>query len=125
VQQIGMGDYRPDLPGLEVVLLDRLRTEALGLESNNLFVDRQGNLLWAEDRPYDSGWLTVTENLNNWNGTGADLDTTAWIYANGGCDLDAPPRQPSIPQQYRLYNWSIYTGWITPDFTLYTPGSAR
>lgn len=175
VQQLGIGDYRPDLPGLEVVLLDRLRTRELGLKSNNLLLDRQGNLLWKEDRPYDSGWLTVTENLNNWDGTGSDLvlsyrrggggaflydgngktvaelpypgsarvnyaahadlcgdsreevivydDDKAWIYANGGCNLDGPPRAPSAPQRYHLYNWSIYTGWITPDVTFYTPGA--
>jgi FG-GAP-like repeat len=176
VQQIGMGDYRPDLPGLEVVLLDRLRTAALGLKSNNLLVDRQNNLLWRENRPNDSGWLTVTENLNNWDGKGSDHifsyrrgaggaflydgfgntiaafpypgsspenfaqhadlcgdareevilydDSTAWIYANGGCDLDAPPIAPGIPQQYHLYNWSIYSGWVTPDVKFFTPGSS-
>jgi hypothetical protein len=176
VQQGGMGDYRKDIPGLEVVLLDRLRTQALGLKSNNFLFDRAGNLLKQENRPNDSGWLTVTENLNNWDGLGNDfilsyrreegvllydgnLDTVAtfpyngpspenfaqhadvcgdareevivyeeekaWIYANGGCDLDAPPSAPSLPQQYHLYNWSIYTGWITPDLKFYTPGSMQ
>jgi hypothetical protein len=176
VQQGGMGDYRKDIPGLEVVLLDRLRTSALGLKSNNFLFDRAGNLLQQENRPNDSGWLTVTENLSNWDGLGSDFifsyrreegallydgnlqtvaafpyrgpspenfaqhadvcgdgkeevivydETTAWIYANGGCDLDAPPSQPSLPQQYHLYNWSIYTGWITPDLKFYTPGSMQ
>jgi hypothetical protein len=177
VQQLGIGDYRPDLPGLEVVLLDRLRTKELGLTSNNLLLDGRGSLLWREDRPYDSGWLTVTENLHNWDGTGRDLilsyrrgsggaflydgfgktvaefpypgsshvnyaahadlcgdsreevivydDDKAWIYDSGGCDLDAPPSTPSVPQRYHLYNWSIYSGWITPDVTFYTPGSKR
>lgn len=177
VQQMGIGNYRPDLPGLEVVLLDRLRTEALGLKSNNLLVDQHDTVLWQENRPNGSGWLTVTENLNNWDGRGGDFifsyrrgsggaflydglqntvaafpytggqaqnfaehadlcgdareevivydENTAWIYANGGCDLNAPPRQPSQPQRYHLYNWSIYTGWITPDFTFFTPGSRQ
>jgi hypothetical protein len=169
-----MGDYRPDIPGLEVVLLDRLRTDALGLKSNNYLLDKDGNVLAQENRPNNSGWLTVTENMNNWDGLGSDfvfsyrreegvllydgdLDTVAtfpydgpspenfaihadvcgdsreevivydefnaWIYANGGCDLDAPPCQSSLPQQYYLYNWSIYTGWINPDPRFYTPGS--
>jgi hypothetical protein len=176
VQQGGMGDYRPEIPGLEVALLDRLRTDALGLKSNNWLVDQNGSVLEREDRPNNSGWLTVTENLNNWDGQGNDfilsyrreegvllydgnLDTVAnfpydgpspenfalhadicgdareevivydefnaWIFANGGCDLDAPPCQPSIPQQYHLYNWSIYTGWITPDVKFFTPGSVQ
>jgi hypothetical protein len=176
VQQGGMGDYRKNTPGLEVVLLDRLRTSALGLKSNNYLFDRAGNLLQRENRPNDSGWLTVTENLNNWDGQGNDFifswrreegvllydgdlrtvatfpytgpspenfaqhadlcgdskeevivydETTAWIYANGGCNLDAPPCRPSLPQQYHLYNWSVYTGWITPDKKFFTPGSPQ
>ena len=177
VQQVGMGDYRPDIAGLEVVLLDRLRTDALGLKSNNILVDRRDAVIWQENRPYNSGWLTVTENLNNWDGKGSDNifswrrgtggaylydgsmntvasfaypggkeqnfalhadlcgdareevivydDTTAWIYANGGCDLNAAPSQPGLPQQYHLYNWSIYTGWITPDQKFFTPGTPR
>jgi hypothetical protein len=176
IQQGGMGDYRKNIPGLEVVLLDRLRTSALGLKSNNYLYDRSGNLLQQENRPNDSGWLTVTENMNNWDGLGNDFifsyrreegvllydgnlrtvatfpytgpspenfaqhadlcgdakeevivydETTAWIYANGGCNLDAAPSRPSLPQQYHLYNWSIYTGWITPDVKFFTPGSPQ
>jgi hypothetical protein len=183
-QQIGMGDYRPDLPGLEVVLLDRLRTAAEGFKSNNVLVDQHDNLLWKENRPTNSGWLTVTENINNWDGKKSDMifsyrrdgaadgsggtgtyiydgygktvasfpykgtgvqsfaahadlcgddkeevivydETTLWIYANGGCDLSAPPAKPSLPQQFHLYNWSIYTGWINPDPKFYTPGSKQ
>jgi hypothetical protein len=52
-------------------------------------------------------------------------ETTVWIYANGGCNLDDPPASPSIRQQYHLYNWSIYTGWINPDVKFYTTGSAH
>ena len=181
-QQIGIGEYRTDKPGLEVVLLDRLRTAAEGFKSNNVLVTYDDTLLWKENRPTNSGWLTVTENINNWDGNGSDMifsyrrdgapdgsggtgtyiydgydkivasfpysgtsaqsfavhadlcgdgreevimydETTIWIYANGGCDLDAAPAQPSIRQQYHLYNWSIYTGWINPDMKFYTTGS--
>jgi hypothetical protein len=183
-QQIGMGDYRPDLPGLEVVLLDRLRTAAEGYKSNNVLVDQHDNLLWKENRPNNSGWLTVTENMNNWDGNKTDMifsyrrngapdgsggtgtyiydgydktvasfpypgtgaqsfaqhadlcgddkeevivydENSIWIYANGGCDLSAPPAKPSLPQQFHIYNWSIYTGWINPDIKFYTPGSKQ
>jgi hypothetical protein len=181
-QQIGIGDYRPDLPGLELVLLDRLRTPTEGYKSNNVLVDQYDNLLWKENRPNNSGWLTVTENMNNWDGKGSDFifsyrrdgksdgsggtgtylydgydnvvasfpytgsstqsfaqhadlcgdgkeevvvydEQTLWIYANGGCSLDALPAHPHIPQQFHLYNWSIYTGWINPDVKFYTPGA--
>jgi hypothetical protein len=181
-QQIGIGEYRTDKTGLEVVLLDRLRTAAEGFKSNNVLVAYDDTLLWKENRPTNSGWLTVTENMNNWDGKGSDFifsyrrdgasdgsggtgtyiydgynktvasfpysgsgaqsfamhadlcgdgkeevimydETTVWIYANGGCNLDDPPANPSIRQQYHLYNWSIYTGWINPDVKFYTSGS--
>lgn len=48
-----------------------------------------------------------------------------WIYSNGDCDLTAPPIRRSIPQQYHLYNFSEYSGWITPDVKFYTPGSKQ
>jgi FG-GAP-like repeat len=183
-QQMGIGDYRPDLPGLEVVLLDRLRTAAEGYKSNNVLVTYDDTLLWKENRPNNSGWLTVTENMNNWDGKGTDMifsyrrngasdgsggtgtylydgydnvvasfpytgtsaqnfaqhadlcgdskeevivydETTVWIFANGGCDLDALPSKPGLPQQFHLHNWSIYTGWITPDIKFYTPGTPQ
>jgi len=183
-QQMGIGDYRPDLPGLEVVLLDRLRTAAEGYKSNNVLVTYDDTLLWKENRPNNSGWLTVTENMNNWDGNKTDMifsyrrngasdgsggtgtylydgygktvasfpytgtsaqnfaqhadpcgddkeevivydETTVWIFANGGCDLDAPPSKPGLPQQFHLHNWSIYTGWITPDIKFYTPGTPQ
>ncbi len=72
-QQMGIGDYRPDLPGLEVVLLDRLRTAAEGYKSNNVLVTYDDTLLWKENRPDNSGWLTVTENMNNWDGNNTDM----------------------------------------------------
>jgi len=185
-QQLGMGDYRKDVAGLEVVILDRLRTAGEGFKSNNYLVDQHDNLLWKEDRPTNSGWLTVTENMNNWDGTGSDFifsyrrdaksggaastgtgtylydgngktvasfpytgpsaqtfaehadvcgdskeevlmydEATLWIYANGGCNLDDPPSKPGLPQQFHLYNWSIYSGWITPDVKFYTPGTPK
>jgi hypothetical protein len=50
-------------------------------------------------------------------------ESKAWIYANGDCDLSAPPRQQGLPQVRRLYNWSVYSGWDSPDYSFYTPGS--
>src|SRR5262245_22078025 len=29
------------------------------------------------------------------------------------------PDAPRIPRQCHLYNWSIYSGWITPDVTIH------
>jgi hypothetical protein len=176
-QQIGVGEYRPDSPGLEVVMLDRIGPRnSTGVDANVL-LDAKDTLLWKETRAKGAGWMTVTENLNNWDGTGRDLifsyrrgsggvslydgynkqvanfaypgseeqnfathadlcgdskeevivydQQTLWIYANDGCDLDAPPAKPSLPQQFHLYNWSIYSGWINPDLKFYTPGSKQ
>jgi hypothetical protein len=174
VQQIGIGEYRSDLRGFEVVLLDRIGPRDATGHDANMLLSSTDQLLWKEART-DYGWISITENMNNWLGDGSDLilsyhrggqtpatlydgyqkvvaqfphtgnlvdnvqhadlcgdgkeevivfnESALWIYANGGCDLDAPPTHPSIPQQYHLYNWSQYTGWITPDVKFNTPGS--
>jgi hypothetical protein len=183
-QQEGIGDYRPDLPGLEIVLLDRLRTATEGYKSENVLVTYNDTLLWKETKPNNSGWLTVTENMNNWDGNKTDMifsyrrngasdgsggtgtylydgygktvasfpydgssaqsfaqhanlcgddkeevivydESTVWIFANGGCNLDDPPAQPSQPQRFHLYDWSVYSGWTSPDVQFYTPGSKQ
>jgi hypothetical protein len=175
VQQMGIGEYVSASPGLEVVLLDRIGPrDATGVDANVLLssVDK---LIWKEKRT-DKGWISVTENMNNWKGDGSDLilsyhrggstpaslydgtgavvasfphspsltdlvqhadlcgdgkeevivynENSAWIFSNGDCDLTAPPSHP-IPQQYHLYNFSEYSGWITPDVRFYTPGTAH
>jgi hypothetical protein len=176
VQQMGIGEYRSDSPGLEVVLLDRIGPRDSTGHDANVLLSSTDKLIWKESRT-DFGWITVTENMNNWKGDGTDLilsyhrggqtpaslydgtgkavaqfphtgslvdlvqhanlcgddkeevivfnESSAWIYANGGCNLDDPPVHPSIPQQYHLYNFSEYSGWITPDVKFYTPGSKQ
>jgi len=175
-QQMGIGEYRSDSPGLEVVLLDRIGPRTAQGHDANVLLSSTDKLLWKESRT-DYGWITVTENMNNWLGDGSDLilsyhrggqtpptlydgydkvvaqfphsgnlvdnvqhadicgdgkeevivynESSVWIFANGGCDLDAPPTHPSIPQQYHIYNFSEYSGWITPDVKFFTPGSKQ
>ena len=175
-QQMGIGEYRSDSPGLEVVLLDRIGPRTSTGHDANVLLSSTDKLLWKESRT-DYGWITVTENMNNWLGDGSDLilsyhrggktpatlydgyqkvvaqfphdgnlvdnvqhadlcgdgkeevivynESGAWLFANGGCNLDDPPAHPSIPQQYHLYNFSEYSGWITPDVKFYTPGSKQ
>lgn len=176
IQHIAMGDYDSTSEGLEVAMLERIGPRTDYGRDANIFVSSTGSLLWKENRTgNDYGWLSVTERITNWDGTGrdrilcyrrtftgptiytargeivatfdhpgenidfvmhADLcgdereevivynETTAWIYANGGCDLsEPPPGQPILPQNRRLYNWTIYSGWEAVDHTFYTPGS--
>ena len=175
-QQMGIGEYRSDSPGLEVVLLDRIGPRTAQGHDSNVLLSSTDKLLWKETRT-DFGWISVTENMNNWLGDGSDLilsyhrggqtpatlydgydkvvaqfphsgslvdnvqhanlcgddkeevlvynESSVWIYANGGCNLDDPPQHPSIPQQYHVYNFSEYSGWITPDVKFYTPGSKQ
>jgi hypothetical protein len=175
-QQMGIGEYVSDSPGLEVVLLDRIGPRTAQGHDANVLLSSTDKLLWKESRT-DFGWITVTENMNNWKGDGSDLilsyhrggqtpaslydgtgkavasfphtgslvdlvqhadlcgdgkeevivynENSAWIFSNGPCNLDDPPAHPSIPQQYHLYNFSEYSGWITPDVKFYTPGSAQ
>ncbi|WP_157240364.1 hypothetical protein [Catenuloplanes japonicus] len=80
-QQVGMGDFRPDLPGLEVAGLDRVdRTSTTGKDSLYL-VSATGDTLWKEQRTTLGCWGTVLEPLHNWDGTYGDL-LLSW---NRGC----------------------------------------
>ena len=80
-QQIGFGDFRPDLPGLETVGLDRVdRTTATGKDSIYL-VSSAGETLWKETRTTLGCWGSVVEPLRNWDGRYSDLILT-W---NRGC----------------------------------------
>ena len=172
-QQMGIGEYRSDSAGLEVVLLDRIGPRTSTGHDANVLLSATDKLFWKEQRT-DYGWITVTENMNNWDGLGTDLilsfhrggqtpatlydgnqkviaqfphegnkvdnaqhadlcgdgkeevivynESGLWIFANGGCNLEDPPAHPTIPQQFHLFNWSEYSGWITPDVKFYTPG---
>ncbi len=174
IQQMGIGDFLPDRPGLETVALDRIGPRNSSGIDANVLLSSTGGLIWRENPAPGSGWLTVTERLNNWNGEGKDYifsyrrtsagpaifeatnndqnlvaefqlmngpqdfgmhanlcgdekeevvtynEEQALIYANGGCDLEAP--MPPQPQNRRHYNWSIYSGWEDVDYTFYTPG---
>lgn len=80
-QQVGLGDFRPDLPGLEVAGLDRVdRTATTGKDSLYL-VSSTGETLWKEERSTLGCWGTVLEPLHNWDGTYRDM-LLAW---NRGC----------------------------------------
>lgn len=175
LQHIAIGDFSPKHAGKEVVMLERIGPRTNTGRDANILTSATGQLIWKEKRTgNDYGWLTVTERITNWDGTGkdqilsyrrtskpptiydgdgnavasfahpgsytdfvihADLcgdekeevvvynENTAWIFANGGCDLSAPPRRPALPQNRRLYNWTIYSGWEDVDHVFFTPGS--
>ena len=71
-QQMGIGEYRSDYAGLEVVLLDRIGPRTSTGHDANVLLSSTDKLLWKESRT-DYGWITVTENMNNWDGKGTDL----------------------------------------------------
>jgi F5/8 type C domain-containing protein len=80
-QQVGLGDFRPDLPGLETAGLDRVdRTSTTGKDALFL-LDASGAKLWKEDRQTLGCWGTVLEPLHNWDGSYGDL-LLSW---NRGC----------------------------------------
>jgi hypothetical protein len=72
VQQMGIGEYRSDSAGLEVVLLDRIGPRDSTGHDANVLLSSTDQLIWKEKRT-DFGWITVTENMNNWDGLGHDL----------------------------------------------------
>jgi hypothetical protein len=60
------------LAGLEVVLLDRIGPRTSTGHDANVLLSSTDKLFWKESRT-DYGWITVTENMNNWDGKGTDL----------------------------------------------------
>ncbi|GIE95595.1 discoidin domain-containing protein [Paractinoplanes rishiriensis] len=80
-QQIGLGDFRPDLPGLEVAGLDRVDRTATTGKDGLYVVSATGETLWKENRTTLGCWGTVVEPLHNWDGTYGDL-MLSW---NRGC----------------------------------------
>ena len=80
-QQVAFGDFRPDLPGLELAGLDRVdRTATTGKDALYL-VGSDGTTLWQEHRTTLGCWGTVMEPLHNWDGRHAD-HMLVW---NRGC----------------------------------------
>jgi len=80
-QQVGLGDFRPDLPGLEVAGLDRVDRTPTNAQDSLYLVSSTGQTLWKEQRPTRGCFGTVMEPLHNWDGTYGDL-LLAW---NRGC----------------------------------------
>ena len=80
-QQVGLGDFRPDLPGLEVTGLDRVDRTPANAKDSMYVVSSAGQTLWKEARDTVGCFGTVLEPLHNWDGTYSDL-LLAW---NRGC----------------------------------------
>ncbi len=71
-QNVVLGDFRPDLPGLEVAGLDRV-SRADGGQDALFLLSAQGEELFFEDREPGSGWNTIVQTLSNWDGSGRDF----------------------------------------------------
>jgi outer membrane protein assembly factor BamB len=80
-QQVGFGDFRPDLPGLELAGLDRVDRTPANAQDSLYVVSSTGETLWKEQRTTRGCFGTVMEPLHNWDGTYAD-HLLAW---NRGC----------------------------------------
>lgn len=80
-QQVALGDFRPDLPGLELAGLDRVDRTATTGKDGLYVVSSAGATLWQERRTTLGCWGTVMEPLHNWDGTYRD-HMLVW---NRGC----------------------------------------
>ncbi len=82
-QHVVVGDFRPDLPGLEVAAVDRgVDRSPAGVDALVLFA-ADGTMLWREHRS-DKGtdrWLTVISPVARWNAGVGDL---ILAYRRGG-----------------------------------------
>jgi fibronectin type 3 domain-containing protein len=79
-QNIMVGEFRADLPGLETFGLDRIDRTSNGLDG--LFmIDAQGNTVWKEQRQTRGCYGSIPEPIHNWTGDGTD-QIMVW---NRGC----------------------------------------
>jgi hypothetical protein len=69
-QNIAIGDFRPDLPGLEIGGQDRVDRGTPGQEAIFLWSPMQGKMLFYNLR---SGWGSIANMVHNWDGTGSDF----------------------------------------------------
>lgn len=69
-QNVFPGDFRPDLPGLEIGGLDRINRGDPGLDGLFL-LDAQGNELYKEKRTV-GGWSSIATVVRNFDGKGGD-----------------------------------------------------
>lgn len=72
-ENIVVGDFRRELPGLEVAGLDRVDTSAANSRDALFLLSSQGVLLWKEERPVGSDWGTIVNMVRHWDDTARDL----------------------------------------------------
>lgn len=89
-QHIALGKFCPELPGLQVAGLDRIRRgdgyKGQWDGKDGMFLlDCNGKELWKEDRK-TKGWLTIVDALYGWNGEDRDY---ILAYRRGGGELPA------------------------------------
>src|SRR5512133_46239 len=72
-ENILVGDFRPELPGLEVAGLDRVDVSAENSRDALFMISSKGGLLWKEERPAGSDWGTIVNLVRGWDETGRDL----------------------------------------------------
>lgn len=73
IQHIAIGDFSPNHAGKETVMLERIGPRTNVGRDALILVDSKGQLIWKERRTgTDYGWVSVTERITNWGGTGKD-----------------------------------------------------
>jgi rhamnogalacturonan endolyase len=82
-QRISIGNYRPDLPGLEICV-----STYWGNQGIIYLYDCQGDLLWSEERTNNGNVITPV----NWTGDGRDLILLNGNISRGGM-IDGHNRQ--------------------------------
>ena len=68
-QNIAIGDFRPDLPGLEIAGQDRRIRNTTPGEEGIFLINAQGKMETYITR---DGWLSILYSMSNWSGNGED-----------------------------------------------------
>lgn len=112
------GDFRPDLPGQEVAVLDRDTDRSAEGEDAIIVYDHEGNVIWHEERT-DEGvnrWLSVITMVSDWDDEEGDLilgyrrggTTQPTLYDGHGEPVAVFPFPENPEEQHLAQHGDIY-----------------
>ena len=112
------GNFRPDLPGLEVAVLDRDTDRSPEGQDAIIVYDHEGEVLWHEERT-DEGvnrWLSVITMVSNWDDQEGDLilgyrrggTTPPTLYDGHGEPVAVFPFPGAPREQHLVQHGDIY-----------------
>ncbi len=118
-QNIAIGDFRPDLPGLEIAGQDRRDRGTPGEEAIFCWSPMSAEMLFYEIRP---GWGSIANMVHNWDGAGSDY-ISIWRGPSAPTLFDGRGNEAASFEEGYLMNADV-DGNSTQEVIIFTEQSA-